>query len=520
MRQPLSPYPVPETQYFERVLRHDPNSLVQLIAATSASLPPVRDLASQGLSLYAPWALLDATWVSLARGREGRPAATSRDLRQILDLFLALDDPVSRQPEGMERWEGYLQRTIHHQGPWQEDAYSQLSRSIALLAQTPYPDDSKDPLEVILPGWDHTRLGCSLADYLGIAHLVWGCATAHPDRRRRGRFAVDWYPAEDYDQFDGLRSPAQIKTVLKRHFVTTKKKLRSAFPANHDPLLRRYGHNPLRSAPLVGGVPGGYLVPVPAAVLGKATPLGLYYTGGDNMSEWGKSFTTDVGRLFERYVGRQLDLLPDAEVQPETVVKFSKGVSKKTVDFFVVFPDVVLLIEVKSTRPGEQLRFGGPDFTTLLPRTPIGKGFDQINRSVEFLRAGTHPELARIPSGRRMIGMVVTAEPFHQINTPAHRVDLPKTEIPVMVTSVAELEQAVTITGSSLADLLCAAVDSGAVDLRQEFPRYEFLEHNAVLEQGWSAIPFARRRRPRGQDAAAAVSRSGRGDGPVPATER
>lgn len=509
MRQDLSPYPVPETEYFERVLRHDPNSLTQLIAATSASLPPVRALAAQGRSQYGPWALLDAAWVSLARGRDGRPSATSADLRQILDLFLALDDPVRLEPEGMERWEGYLQRVIHHQGPWQEDDYSQLSRSIALLAQTPYPDDSEDPLEVILPGWDHDRLGCSLADYLGIVNLVWSCATSHPNPSHRGRFAVDWYPNADYDQFDGLRSPAQIKVVLNRHFSTTKNKLRASFPANHDPLLRRYRHNPLRSTPLVRGVTGGYLVPVPAAVLGKATPLGLYYTGGDNQSPWGQSFTTDVGRLFERYVGRQLALLPDADVQPETLVKISKKVSKKTVDFFVVFPDLVLLIEVKSTRPSESLRLGGPDFTTLLPKTPIGKGFEQINRSAGFLHSGEHPELADIPNDRRMIGMVVTAEPFHQINTPAHRVDLPETRIPVMVTAIAELEQAVTITGTSLAKLLCAAVDTGAADLRQLFPQYEFLDHNAVLEQGWSAIPLARPRRPQAQNAAAAEPGNG-----------
>lgn len=505
MQRTLSPYPVPETEYFERVLRHDPNSLTQLIAATSASLPPVRDLAARGLSLYAPWALLDAAWVSLARGRDGRPSATSQDLRQILDLFLALDDPVTREPEGMKRWEGYQQRATHHQGPWQEDAYAQLSRSIALLVQTPYPHDADDPLEVILPGWDHELLGCSLADYLGIVHLVWGCATAHPNPRRRGRFAVDWFPVADYDQFDGLRSSAQVKTVLNRHFVTTKNRLRAAFPAGHDPLLRRYSHNPLRSSPLVGGVPGGYLVPVPAAVLGKGTPLGLYYTGGDNRSEWGKAFTNDVGRLFERYVGRQLGLLPDAEVHPEVPVKISKNATKKTIDFFVVFPDLVLLVEVKSTRPGEQLRLGGTDFTTLFP-TSLKKAFEQINRSVDLLRSGKHPELADIPADRRMIGMVVTAEPFHQINTPEHRAALPDTKIPVMVTSVAELEDAVTITSTSLAKLLCAADDAGVAYLRQLFPQYEFLEHNAVLEQGWSAIPFAR---PRAQDVAAAEPVSG-----------
>ncbi|MFE7515666.1 hypothetical protein ACFU8I_31240 [Streptomyces sp. NPDC057540] len=495
-------YPVPEPVYFERVLRHDPNSLTRLIAVNSAAVPFARNPAPRGFNPLAPWALLDVAWVSLARGRDNHHPATDRDLSEILNLFWALDDPVTQEPEGMKRWEGFLQRTIHHQAPWQEDNYSQLSRTIAWLSQTPYPADSDDPLEVIVPGWDDKLLGCSLADYLGIANLVWGCATAHPNPRRRGRFAVDWYPAEDYDQFDGLRSPSEIKAVLNRHLVTTKNKLRVSFPTDHDPLRRRYGHNPLRSTPLVGGVPGGYLVPVPAAVLDKASPLGLYYTGGDNMSKWGQSFTTDVGRLFERYVGRHLDLLTDVKVQPETLVKISKKESRKTVDFFVVFPDLVLLIEVKSTRPSEQLRFGGPDFAALLRGTPINKGFEQINRSVDLLRSGKHPELAGIPTDRRMIGMVVTAEPFHQINTPAQREHLPETKIPVMVTAIAELEQAVTITGTSLADLLGAAVDADAVDLRQLFPQYEFLEHNAVLEQGWSAIPFARPRRPRAQSAA------------------
>ncbi|MFJ9195859.1 hypothetical protein [Streptomyces globisporus] len=504
MRQTASSYPVPEPAYIERTLCHDPTSLTRLIATSSAAVPFARTPAPQGLNPLAPWALLDVAWISLARGRGNRHPATRQDLNEILDLFWALDDPVNEEPAGMERWEGFLQRTLHHQAPWQEDNYSQLSRTIAWLSQTPYPAGSEDPLKAIVPGWDDTLLGCSLADYLGIANLVWGCATAHPNPRRRGRFAVDWYPKEDYDQFDGIRSPKQIKAVLNQHLVTTTNKLRASFPASHDPLRRRYGHNPLRSTPLVGGVPGGYLVPVPAAVLDKASPLGLYYTGGDNRSAWGQSFTNDVGKLFEHYVGRHLDLLPDATVRPETLVKISKGESKKTVDFFVVFPNLVLLIEVKSTRSNEDLRAGGPEFATLLRGTPVNKGFEQINRSVDFLRSGNHPELEGIPTDRRMIGMVVTAEPFHQINTPAQRQHLPKTTIPVMVTAIAELEQAVTITGTSLADLLCTAVDADAVDLRQMFPRYEFLENNAVLEQGWSAIPFARPRRPRAQNGAIA----------------
>ncbi|ROR33849.1 hypothetical protein [Kitasatospora cineracea] len=99
-----------------------------------------------------------------------------------------------------------------------------------------------------------------------------------------------------------------------------------------------------------------------------------------------------------------------------------------------------------------------------------------------------------------MIAMVLVAEQFHQINTPAQRATLaPAPEIPVIFASITELEQAVTITGASLAEMLHAAIDANVAYLRQMFSRYDFLEHNAVLEQGWSAIPFARPRRPRSQ---------------------
>lgn len=489
MRHTVPSYPVPENRYIERVRRHSPDSLVRLIAATSAGLPAVRELGRQDLGPYGPWALLDVAWVSLALGHDGRAPATNDDLAEILGLYLALDDPINHTPPGGNRMEGLFQRVFHQQGDWQESDYAQLSRSVALLQQTPQPSD----LEVIRPGWDHDLLGCSLTDYVGLAELVWACATTHPDPRRRGRFAVEWYPAQDYAEFGHLRSPAQVKTVLRRHFTTTKIRLRSHFPTDADPLVRRYTHNPLRSRPLVGGLPGGYLVPVPAAVLNRATPLGLYYTGGDNNSERGKAFTRDVGRLFERYVGRQLDLLTDAVVHPEVEYQLPKRQKGKSVDWIVVFPDLVLLVEVKSTRPGEALRLGGKDFTTILD-DQFSKAFRQVAKSADRIRSGAQPEFDHIPGDRQMLGMVVTAEQFHQINTPEIRAGMPSTTVPVTVTSIQELEDAVTITGTGLADVLRASAVGDGAALRPLFKGHTFLAHNAVLEQGWSAIPFARPR--------------------------
>ncbi|WP_217231221.1 hypothetical protein [Streptomyces anulatus] len=58
--------------------------------------------------------------------------------------------------------------------------------------------------------------------------------------------------------------------------------------------------------------------------------------------------------------------------------------------------------------------------------------------------------------------------------------------------AIREPEDAVTTTGTSLADVLRASAVAGGVALRPLFQGHKFLDHNALLAQGWSAIPFAR----------------------------
>ncbi|MGI5473302.1 hypothetical protein [Streptomyces sp. CA-132043] len=60
--------------------------------------------------------------------------------------------------------------------------------------------------------------------------------------------------------------------------------------------------------------------------------------------------------IFEQYIGRHLRLIPDAEVHPEIV--YGKGSGQKSVDWFVGLEDLLLLIEVKSMRPTQDLRLG------------------------------------------------------------------------------------------------------------------------------------------------------------------
>ncbi|WP_188295581.1 hypothetical protein [Streptomyces sp. CBMA156] len=442
--------------------------------------------------MYGPWALADAAWISLALGQEiNRAPAQPRDLGQILGSYLALDDPFYKEsPE--EKLTRLLLRVAGQQFTWQVDDYFELSRAVAILAQTSTPE----PLKVIGPDWAQDVLGCSVADYVGLARYIWATVTSVPDLK--GRFIPDMMLAPaDYSTFTSLRSAAEATAVVERHFVTDADRLRATYRPASDPLLRRYDHNPLRTTPLVAGFGDGYLVPVPAAVLSKASMLGLYYTGGEeNLTPRGKAFANDLGPLFEAYVGRQLDLLDNATAFPE--IKWQgdkKGENGKSVDWIVVFPDLVLLVEVKSARPNADLRLGAENYAEKLARTP-GEAFPQIERTDRLISEG-NPAFAQIPPQLPRRGMVVTMEPFHLLNTAELRAGIQRTPnpvtgetIPITTASIHELEHAVTITDTSLSKLLLADPPNGALTLQQLFTGHEFLEHNPVLEEGWKAIPF------------------------------
>ena len=478
-------------EYIQRVRRYPPSSLLPLIAATSGNLPTPREMRGHPqASTHGPWALADVAWVSLTRGNEhrGRPA-TAADLEEILDYYFALDEPMRREPVG-QRLEGFLLRLAGQQLVWQEPEFSELSRSIALLQQT----TPTKALKVVEPGWDSNLLGCSVTDYVGVAQLLFGAATTMD-----GRFDPAWLDG-DLDAFTDLTTPAALAAVIDRHFATSAQALkteeaaaaaqaRAAGTPALDTALRRFSYNPLRGRPVVTGYGPGYLIPVPAAAMAKASPLGLYYTG---LEGFGEAFANDLGELFEQYVGRQLHLLPDAVVHPEIVYTEQKN-EKKSVDWIVVFDDLVLLVEVKSARPTMKLRLGPKDFATELT-TKLKKALGQIDKTAALITTGKE-EFTHIPSDRPILGMVVTMEPYHMINAPEFRSVLPAGTVSTTIAAIGELEDAVTVTDTSLSTILLAGSQSGIPgggwSVRTALGDHT-LELNPILDQAWAATPFAK----------------------------
>ena len=201
--------------------------------------------------------------------------------------------------------------------------------------------------------------------------------------------------------------------------------------------FRRFGFNPLTSRPVVTGlVPDRHIIPVPAALLRKASPLGIFYAG---IARWGNAFSDDIGPLFEAYVGRQLALMAAATVLPAITYK----AGAEGVDWIVIFDELVLLVEVKPTRPVEAVRLGGQAAGEALTQA-VRKAVLQVDRTAGLIRDG-HPAFAAVPNDRPLAALMVTMEPFFGANMPSMDTWVSRPSIPARFCSAHELESLVTL---------------------------------------------------------------------------
>ena len=140
----------------------------------------------------------------------------------------------------------------------------------------------------------------------------------------------------------------------------------------------------------------------------KISPQGIWYAG---VYHWGDAFADDVGDLFQQYVGRLLSTIPDAQVYPEIV--YAKG-QNRSVDWIVVWDNVVLLVEVKAARSTEDIRKGTPEAWGDLCKK-LGHAHDQISKTDERI-AQRHPRFSHIPHNLPRIGLILTMDPFPFMN--------------------------------------------------------------------------------------------------------
>lgn len=356
-------------------------------------------------------------------------------------------------------------------------------RSIALLDQTEPAEPAA--MEVLRGDWQQALLGCSLVEFVGVTQLL--MAAAAPNR---GRFDPAWMERDDDDvkSLSEIFDPAVTRHVLRSHLaagVNTFKARDTATPS----IDRRFSFSPLLDTPVVAGLGPDLLMPIPDFLAWKPTPSGLAHAG---MARWGEAFARDLGRLFEAYVGRLLHLLEGVDVYPEIVYRMPRKQQGKSVDWIVVFPGLVLLVEAKARRSTEALRSGSAGAAAALQQT-FDKGNVQLDNTFALMTTGT-PEFAHIPADRPIVGVVVALDDFHVANSAFHLpMYSPATRLPSLAVSADELEGIVGL-GNATEGFLHEQTKTEPgehANLRMALSKHT-IRNNPVLAAGIEAGPIRR----------------------------
>jgi hypothetical protein len=425
-----------------------------------------------------PWGLAEVARVSLTLGSErNRLTPTAADLHACLLMYNRLGHPGLKEHQSGVAANTLLQLAFS-QFPFQRPPGVAAGRSIALFKQTQPADRSR--IEVLRGDWETELLGCSLEDYVGVSHLL--MAAAKPNN---GQFNPAWLEMSGREDITAIFNPTITRQVLRDHLVADAESFRRR-DTELPGIGRRFTFNPLVETPVVSGLAPDLLMPIPDYVLWKPTPSGLYFTG---LRHWNEAFSRDLGELFQAYVGRHLNLISGVEVHPEIVYGKNRA---RSVDWIVIFPNLVLMVEAKSARPTQALRSGAQGAAAALQKA-FNKANNQLETTFDLIVARV-PEFAHIPVDRPIVGIIVTLEDFHLANSPLHvPMYSASNKLPTMAVSVDELEGIVCLGGATEAFLHehVRTAHRRQTNLREALSRHK-IPANPILAAGIDASPITR----------------------------
>lgn len=459
--------------------------MLDAIARVSVELEDKKiDVVAERLIL--PWALAAAAKEAIISGNEFRdPGVSLHDIQEICGAFNAVVDPLLKDDAELGSPHSLFTRISYEQFPYQSSVYEEMTRAHVLFETC---------LRKIAPrllGKDEfwrRAIGGSLIDFLAVGLLGWVGA-----QRNGGYFDLAWLEQPNFKEIVREVPAETVRDVFLRLFATTIPEFRELARANAtDRDLPRFDFNPLNARPFIQMPDGRHLAPVPQLILRRASATALYYIALDAITNDSErdAFFSDLGDLFQAYVGMQLAELPGCAIQPE--IEHDGG---RSVDWFVIWPDLVLLVEAKSTRLTQAGRTGRPQLADELKRS-LGKAFEQLARSMTLIKE-RHPAFAEIPSDRPMIGIAATLEPYYLANSHWSRELLGQQNSPTLTVSARGLERLVTIGQqhdlSKLLRDIEADPERRTWDLEQATRDIHVQGRNRLLDEAWAELPWKER---------------------------
>jgi len=412
--------PVPYAQFKQRVRSFRRDDMLREVAALAVAL--ARADAGQAAPLNLPnvvaeWSLAGIARTALTSANNHRDKIpTLGDLVRLCSEYVNIADPDIESPAGPDRLRHVMARITYEQFGFGYSLMEGIGRTLTLLLDhavgctgAPSPDD-----------WQHA-LGVPLEHFTRIGFGLHVAILSNGGRIARSTLVMDHVLP--------VFAPVgrdELIAVIERHFARTPGQLRADAQDREVRGYEKWSPNPLQAAPLVT-LDNELVGPVPRWIADRITPTGLYYIGLD---VFGTTFTDALGCAFQRYVGSQLALMNHAKVHPEVVFGSPE---QRTVDYFLVTEEAVVLIEVKAARPILASRLGlitaDDDFAA-----KIGHARDQIDNTAALLADG-HPAVAHIPRNRPVLGLIVTLEPWHLAETFLYDDLLTGACVPTAVTS-------------------------------------------------------------------------------------
>jgi hypothetical protein len=467
--------------FVQRVRRHRPSDLLIALAHTSVGLFEQEAWIADRVRL--PWAIAAAAKASIVAGNEYRNSGvTDRDVIEICQVYNALDTPLAHKPaETSETLGAFLVRTSYEQFSYQQSHFEEISRLGALFETV-----EELETEILDRALIERVLGYPLEQF-----VVAGFVLATSTQANTGFFDPNWPALREGSHAIDQRFPIDtVRHVFEQQFLADFDQIRAAAKEAEQPDLRLRPHefNPLVSRPFVTLPDGRHIAPQPHFVFQRLSPAALYYAAVEALdAERANAFTRDIGRVCQDYVGRQLRLIPNATVLPE--IRYDDD--QLSVDWFVIFDELVVLVEVKSTRLSQLARMGGNKLKQDIDRS-LGKAYKQVTRTHELL-TDEHPAFAAIPADRPRIAIIATLEPYWVANSPFIAKFLPQPMIPTSVSSVRTLERLVDTLRAgggpeSLSNVL-EDPDRRTWNLENALPDLE-TSKNPILDAAWSRLPF------------------------------
>jgi hypothetical protein len=288
------------SDFEQRVRRHRPSELLPAIASAAVEFfEPETWLRNR---VVLPWALAAAAKTSIVAGNEHRNSGVTRgDVLQICSVYNRLDSPLTRhRTETTDTVAAFLVRTGYEQFAAQQSRSEEVARPVALFEGLENLET-----EILSHRLLEDVLGCSIRDFIG-AGLVIGIGALH----HGGFFDPEWpWLWHGPDAINSGFPMEVVREVFRRHFVTniTEVKVQAERYRQPDWRLRQHEHNPLIARPFVTLLDGRYVAPQPHYAFERLSAAAVYYAAVEALShDRADSFTSDLGVVFQDYIGRQL----------------------------------------------------------------------------------------------------------------------------------------------------------------------------------------------------------------------